>query len=316
MYYTKDSKGFTRVTGRSKAIVIDNRDPEKRGQVQISHPILGETVWIPYLRTPNSFDPPEIGDIVYVECDTGHHSYGVAWGNVTKQVGDEAQIPEAFQRDVPTNRGQFSPGGHLIELDDGEAEPAQDPAKSEQTTKNRGVRITTLSGTKLHLLDDDDNGTRQIVLEDPDGNYIIIDRENKSMDINIDGKYNVVATDETKYLTLKSHTIDAGEDVYINAERNVDITATENANMVANGDAKVVALGKVTIDTPETAVTGTLDVDGDVSAKANLNVTGTSMLAGGTPLVLSTAQFIGTGNLGAPVISSIMSGQATKVLGS
>lgn len=276
MYYVKDQKGYSRLTGRSRAVVIDNRDPEQRGQIQVNHPLLGETVWIYYLRSPGAFDIPSIGDIVYVECDSGHHEYPVAWGNLTKGKSSNPEIPAAFKRDVPTNRGFFTPDGHLIEFDDGIAIPELDANGSTKTTEGRGIRITTSQGAKIHMLDDNDNGERKILLEDPNGNYFVIDRENGSMDMSIDGNWNAVAT----------------------------------------GEAKVVAGSKATVDAPDTEVTGTATVQGDTTLNANLNVTGTSTLAGGTPLLLATAQFVGTGNLGVPVISTIMSGQATKVTGS
>ncbi len=55
--------------GRSRGIVIDNRDPLKRGRIKVNHPLLGETVWIPYIRSPHCFDIPDVGDIVYVILD-------------------------------------------------------------------------------------------------------------------------------------------------------------------------------------------------------------------------------------------------------
>lgn len=268
MYRIKDGNGRYKYCGRSKAKVIDNRDPLNKGRVRLSHPLLGDSVWIEYLKTPAHFSVPSIGDVVFVECDSGEVEYPVAWGNITKGTNDSPNLPEAFRRDIPTNRGIHTPNGHLLEMDDGEAELTSNPDDTQFTTSNRGIRLTTADGSKVHLLDDSDNGSTKIIIEDPDGNSIIIDRDAGSM------------------------------------------------NLVIDGDFTVEASGSATIDTPATGVTGTLDVDGDVSAKANLNVTNTSMLGGGTPLLLSTAQFVGTGNKGAPVISSIMSGQATKVLGS
>lgn len=276
MYRVKDQNGKTKYAGRSKATVLDNRDPQDRGRIQITHPVLGNTAWVEYLHTPGHFTVPSIGDVVYVECDAGEPEFPYCWGNIVKGTDDAPELPSAFRRDIPTNRGIYSPDGHLIEVDDGEYELTSDKNNPTKTTKNKGIRITTSDGSKVHILDDTDNGTRQILLEDPDGNKIVIDRENKSMDLSIDGDYNVTAT----------------------------------------GTGKIVAGTSVTIDTPDTSITGTASVDGDTTLNANLQVTGNSQLAGGTPLVLATAQFIGTGNVGAPVISNIMSGQSTKVTSS
>jgi len=274
-----DRNGTLKIAGTSKALVIDNRDPDKRGRIIVDSPFAGETEWIEYLRTPESFNVPQIGDIVYLEAPSGEVDYYRAWGNEIKGPDETPELRDEFRREVPTNRGFYTPGGHLIEFDDGIANAGQDPSSSEQTTEKRGVRITTSEGTKFHILDDDDNGDRRILLEDPDGNHLIIDRENGLIDIKTDGDINIVAG------------------------------------------------STATIDTPATTVTGTLEVKddiaakaklevtGDTTAKANLDVTGTSSLGGKTPLVLSTAQFVGIGNLGVSVISTVMSGQATKVTG-
>lgn len=276
MFRTKDTYGKHRYAGRSKAQVLDNRDPANKGRIQVKHPILGETVWIDYLRQPNQFDVPSIGDVVYVECDTGEHEFPIAHGNLTLGYPGKAVLPDAFKRNVPSNRGFFTPGGHLIEMDDGESKPTKSPNDKDLTTKNRGIRITSKDGYKIHIMEDPDNGKQQILIEAKDGSFMKLDVDNNSMDIHSVGKYNV----------------DAG------------------------GDAKIVTPTKVTVDTPATEVTGTLKVGGNATLDANLQVTGTSQLGGGVPLLLSTAQMVGTGNLGAPVISTIMSGQATKALGS
>ena len=268
MYRTIDQNGNVKYTGRSTSKVIDNRDPLERGRIRISHPLLGNTVWIEYLKTPSTFNVPSIGDIVYVECDAGEPSFPICWGNITKGSDDSPDIPDTFRRDVPTNRGMHTPGGHLFEMDDGIAPLTSNPQDTNTTSKSRGVRLTTTDGTKFHIYDDTENGITKILIEDPDGNSIIVDRNAGEMNLTIDGKFNVTASESS------------------------------------------------TIDTPETKVTGKLDVDGNVTAKANLNVTGNSTLGGGTPLLLSTAQFIGTGNLGGPVISTVMSGIAGKATSS
>lgn len=283
MFRSKDSSGNPKYVGRSKATVIDNRDPLKRGRIMVKHPILGETLWIDYLKTPGQFDVPSIGDIVFVECDTGEYEFPVAWGNVVKGLDTSPEIPSAFRRNVPSNRGMYTPGGHLFEMDDGQSNPTKSPNDKDLTTKDRGIRLTSKDGYKIHIMEDPDSGKQQILIEAKDGSFIKIDVDNGSMDIHSVGNYNMDAGGDTKEVTAGSHTIEAAS---------------------------------VKIDTPSTEITGTLDVAGNVTMQANLQVTGTSQLGGGVPLLLSTAQMVGTGNLGAPVISTVMSGQATKALGS
>ena len=160
MFEVADGK----LVGRSRAVVIDNVDPNKRGQVRVRHALLGDTVWIDYLKTPGSFDVPSIGDIVYIECDCGYDTHPIAWGNIVKGADDDLDIPLSFQRQEPTNRGLYSPAGHLLELDDGEG----------LAEKGKGVRITTAGGIKIHAAEG--SPTESLVtIELPNGTILEID---------------------------------------------------------------------------------------------------------------------------------------------
>lgn len=306
MYRTKDKEGHVKYAGRSKAIVLDNRDPQERGKIQVTHPILGATVWVEYLHSPGNFTVPSIGDIVFVECDSGHPEYPVCWGNVVKGTNSAPEIPDEFKRDIPTNRGMYSPGGHLIEIDDGIANLTPDKNNPDQTTKSKGIRITTSDGSKIHIQDDSENGIKQILIEDPDGNSFVIDRENGSMDQTIDGKWNVTASDTAKIVSANNTTIEASDITLDAADTLVTGTAT------VQGDTTLEAKLDVT---DNATLQANLQVLGNAQVDTNLTVTGMSILGGGLPFVMATAQFSGTGNLGAPVISTLISGQSTFVFG-
>lgn len=142
--------------GRSRAIVIDNVDPLARGRIRINHPLLGDSVWIDYLKLPGVFDVPKKGDVVYVECDCGWESHPIAWGNITKTNAADKDLPDCFKRKNPTNRGFYSPGGHIFELDDGEG-----VAKT-----GKAVRITTSNGTKFSVDADKDAIFAEVVFGD------------------------------------------------------------------------------------------------------------------------------------------------------
>lgn len=184
MFRAKDTYGKHRYVGRSKAQVIDNRDPANLGRVQVNHPILGETVWIHYLRQPNQFDVPSIGDVIYIECDSGEHEFPVGHGTLTLGYPNKALFPDVFKRNVPTNRGMYTPGGHLIEMDDGESNPTKSPNDKDLTTKSRGIRITSKAGNKIQIMEDESQGVQHILLEDISGNLIRLDTLNKSVEIN------------------------------------------------------------------------------------------------------------------------------------
>lgn len=165
MFVTNDeSTGNRKYTGRSVAKVIDNVDPRKEGRIRVFHPFIGESGWIDYLRLPGQFSVPKIEDLVYLEADAGNLEFPIAWGNLTKE--DDADIPEAFKRSKPTNRGMFTPGGHLLELDDGTGLTG---------LQNKGVRLTTSGGKKIHLIEDFVAQDNKILLEDEIGDKIEID---------------------------------------------------------------------------------------------------------------------------------------------
>src|SRR3989304_2406792 len=200
MYTTIDiNSGRSKFTGSSRAAVIDNRDPLKRGRIRVDHPQLGNTTWIDYLRLPFQFDVPGIGDIVYIECDSGFYTHPFAWGNKTKGQDDQPDIPEDFRRDVPTNRGFYTPNGHKIELDDGVATLTDGPEDTNYTTEKRGIRGTSAAGNKIHIIEDADAGNQYILLQDAGGNLIKLDYKNNELTISSIGKTNInTSTDQNE----------------------------------------------------------------------------------------------------------------------
>ena len=198
MYKSSDSNGKTRHITRSKAVVIDNRDPLNRGRIRIDHPLIGKTGWVDYLRAPGYFSVPSIGDLVYIEADTGYAEYPVAWGNVTKGLNEAPELPEYFKRDVPTNRGIYTPNGHSLELDDGVATVSDALVDTNFTTENRGIRITTKAGNKIHISEDTTNQQQFIVLEDVNGNKIELDYKDNIVNINSVGEVNITASGGAK----------------------------------------------------------------------------------------------------------------------
>lgn len=183
MFRVVDDNGKIKYSGRSKATVLDNRDPNQKGRIIVDHPLLGETVWIDYLKTPGQFNVPSIGDIVYVEADAGHPEFPIAWGNVEKGTYAQSDVPTAFKRDIPTNRGWQTPGGHLVELDDGLATLTTAPNDTTYTTSNKGIRITTSGGNKIHIAEDTSGGNEYILVSDKANNSIKIDSSTNTITI-------------------------------------------------------------------------------------------------------------------------------------
>lgn len=185
MSFPVNSEGKQKYAGRCKAVVTDNKDPQAKGRIKVDHPLFGVTVWIPYLQLPFAFDVPEIGDIVYVEADGGFKSHPVAWGKLPAE-GSEVQVPEEFQRIKPTNRGFYTPEGHLIEFDDG------DPI----TALGKGVRITTSDGSKIHITEDPLTDSK-ITLERKEGAIVELDgiEDKITVKANFGDEFSVSAAD-------------------------------------------------------------------------------------------------------------------------
>lgn len=307
MFKVKDSQGSQKYAGRSKAKVIDNRDPLKRGRIRIEHSFLGKTSWIDYLRSPGQFTVPSIGDLVYVEADTGVAEYPVAWGNATKGLDESPDLPEAFKRDIPTNRGMYTPGGHLFEMDDGEANLSNEPKDNDFTDKGRGVRLTTKAGNKIHILEDETNSKQYILIEDKEGDYIKLDYKDK--------KVTIVSKDTTLIDTTGDRTDIVGGAWTVNVTGNVTVNTDGNATVAAGGNVDITASGNATVSADGNATfkgTGGTQV-GDAGSPTQVQGQQV-MIAGGGPGVARLGdRAFGIGNLGAPVSSTIIQG-STKVL--
>jgi len=148
------------------AKVTNNVDPDKLGRIEVFHPLLGTSTWVPYLTLPGMFSVPEIEDMVYVECDSGYETNLIAWGNKTKS--EDNTLPEVFKRTTPSNRGFYSPAGHLVELDDGE----------DAAGTNKGIRITSAGGNKITLLEDTTAPQGLITIETSGGAKLEVDGTN------------------------------------------------------------------------------------------------------------------------------------------
>jgi hypothetical protein len=281
---------------RSKAKVIDNRDPLKRGRVRVDHPLVGKTSWINYLRVPGSFTVPSINDLVYLEADTGQPEYPVAWGNATKGLDESAELPEAFKRDIPTNRGLYTPGGHLFEMDDGEATLTTEPKDNDFTDKERGVRLTTKAGNKIHIMEDETNGNQYILIEDKEGDYIKLDYKDK--------KVSIVSKDTTLIDTTGDRTDVVGGVWTVTVTGNVTVNTDGNATISAGGNVEVSADGQATFKgTSQTTV-------GDSGSPTNVNGQQVLLGGGGPGLARLGDRAFGVGNMGAPVSSTIIQGSS------
>lgn len=264
MFRTKDANGNVKYSGRSKAVVLDNRDPLNRGRIIVDHPLLGNTAWIDYIREPGVFSVPSIGDVVFVECDSGEYEFAVASGIVTKGEDANPFLPSKFKRDIPTNRGFYTPGGHSIELDDGVATVTDAPKDDQYTTTNRGIRVTSRAGNKIHIIEDLNGGNQYILLQDAGGNIIKLDYKNNQLTINSVGKTKIDTAQQ------KDESVGGNDTLNVTGNRNeniggaLNITVTGAANILATG-ATTIKGSNITLQSSANAMNGGVVTDNTIN---------------------------------------------------
>lgn len=306
MFNIKDNNE-TKYISTSRALVIDNLDPKLEGRIRVRSPILGETNWIPYLRGPGVLDIPRINDIVYIKCEAGDERFPVAWGNITSSrstiefdltdrsdalASSDSQIklpntptknnvpdvrhtngifhlkPDLTSRIVPTNRGLFSPSGHLFELDDGLStvdafgvfnDSKLPPDHITNLTKiSKGIRLTTPNGKKIHINEGGANEiTHSIVIEDANGNKIEINEVTNDITLFSKNDYNVNVvnnylefTGKAKKETVIGASTEIVESKLIQTTTgDIVITSATTINLFANnGSMLIKASGDITLD--------------------------------------------------------------------
>lgn len=168
-----DWKGDFAYVGKSKAIVIDNRDPLKKGRIRVQSPAFGITGFIHFLTSDDGkFSPPDIGSIVYVEAAGADKRFPIAISVINDGDDNNPDTPSIFQRDIPTNRGWVSPGildstgkssipngGHSLEMDDGIAILSGNIVT--QTSENRGIRLITFGGHSFRMIEEGSEGSQE-----------------------------------------------------------------------------------------------------------------------------------------------------------
>lgn len=240
----------TKYVGRAKAIVLDNKDPQKKGRIKVNHPLFGTSTWIPYLQLPFAFDIPEPKDVVYVECDGGFETNLVAWGKILGN-GSEIQLPNEFKRAKPTNRGFYTPGGHLIEFDDGNS----------ITTLGKGIRITTSDGSSISIS------------EDPTDSKIILEKKEGAI-VELDGV--------SDRITVKTQ---LGDELIVGASEGIQGTTPSGTSLVMNNGAINIEATNNKIDL---TADGNINVENASGNKINATNTGeiTAETVGGSKLTL------------------------------
>lgn len=170
-----------------------------------------------------------------------------------------------------------------------------------------------------------------------DNDGLVVDKEqgNTVMSIEKDGTYQVKHKAITQRFEKKgTASLTADGDISNTAKKNFNITATESVNIKATKDLlaecvklAVKASGSAMLECQKLEVKAESDINLkgsqiQIEAESMAMIKASSITldgnvalggAGGQPVLILSTMFIGTGNLGIPVISNAISGFATKV---
>jgi hypothetical protein len=206
------------------------------------------------------------------------------------------------------------------------------PSRKEHLTKDKGLHMHgEYNGLNFEV---NKQGAFKVTFKGPkdnDGKYINEEAGGTFLKIDEKGSVEIEADVEDFFKINKPNgdiTVGASRDIGMKSARNMSLNSGGDFNLSVDGSGSFGIEGKAdvtigsTFDLDISAAmsisVGSLDInsDGPTSIKAPvITLDGTTNVggAGGLPALTFSARFIGTGNKGAPVISSIMSGFSSKV---
>jgi hypothetical protein len=186
---------FNKYYGHYRAVVADNKDPEKRGRIKVYSPDLNQKIsdtldrWVDpafdyacgrteeetSAKTPRpkhgTFWPPEIGDFVRVAYLNGDPSYpNIYWGGWYIEGG----VPEKLGHDeggdtkkgtAPIKRGMVTKAGHALVFNDKEGEEAVELSWKDSSAKltiDKKATVTLITGKSSVTIDKDGKSVKII----------------------------------------------------------------------------------------------------------------------------------------------------------
>lgn len=240
---------FKTYYGNYRAFVLDNKDPEKRGRVQISCPEVGHDpqkplpVWVSSAMDVTGdrmgwFNPPLVGSVVRVAFDQGNPGKPKTyWGGWFTKDDGKFPKPDEFgyaDDDTPQKRGFRSRAGHLVLFND---EPGKeqvrilwhqiadgDPAKDDP----QKVAQSPAAGDLIGVLDFTKDG---IQLIGPDGSKVALDVANKQ--ILIQDSFGNLFTMGSDGIKMIDTTSGGASTLHLNNKGDISMIASKNINLSA-----------------------------------------------------------------------------------
>lgn len=196
MDYVHTTNGL-RLLGMGQASVIEVKSGSTDvHQVRVYHPDFGDTAFIPYIQTAGVLKTPAVGDIVYVFCNEGFHTYPMAWGTKLHDSAVKALLGSARNNAtvIYSTGADNSTISHTIILDDG---------------PDRGVRIKSAGGNQIELKNNSDISITQV-----DGNTINLGKSGITLTA---GGASIILTKDSITLTAGGSEMTLGSKVDIKA---------------------------------------------------------------------------------------------------
>lgn len=233
---------FGRYYGLYRGIVIDNKDPEKRGRVRIQTPAIGQieasmvpdNLWASYCGPGTSvgshgahglFCPPEIDDQVFVMFEGGRPEKPVYMGGwwTKDHEGTDLDHEEAKYR------GFRTAAGHYLRFSDEDGDVHVTLAKGDGDGGVSGALISLQDDGGILVSDDDGQhvwlnkaeGVVQLIQKD--GSLMKLGKSEATM-INSDGTSLSLDGKDVLINCAGAFTVTAGKKVYLNAKA-VDVGA-------------------------------------------------------------------------------------------
>ena len=205
--------------GKYRGFVVDNKDPQKRGRLQLTIPSVlddQESDWaLPCLPFGGAsgyglFVVPEIGAQIWAEFEEGDLHRPIWTGTFWQQ---ESDVPEDAAKDEPTTRLLQTPSGHILQFDDEEGEERFrlfHPADAEMLIdKNGSIILTDAAGATVRL----DAEASEIVVEDANGNIMTMSGSGTTVEDSNGNKIEMAAsgiTVEAQQIIIKGSQVHLG----------------------------------------------------------------------------------------------------------
>lgn len=138
---------------------------------------------------------------------------------------------------------------------------------------------------------------------------ILIDKGNKKIALTSSGELSSTSEKATTLTSNDAMNINATNDINVSGKNNVNTTSSANMMQKSGGNWQVQATGNVQVQAGG-------DVNIQANGQAQLNGTINLIGNGSVPVAaVGVSMVLGVGNLGAPVISQILTGSSTVLVG-